>query len=199
MQAFADVLKVFIEKHLIPTVLAFVFAFLAYVFLPADFLGRNKYDAAWFIVFAWAATFIVIQLIMNIGRFIKGRISSIKNTISHNSYVEERNEDTLQQVWTIVDGYSCYDKDMIKEFIRNGNKPIVHNGYDMGISLCHSSFVHASEVTVSEPRTIVTKDIKDGILSGYISSQKKQYVLTRDFYEILKYGYEKYGRISHFD
>ena len=64
--AVGESLKVFFEKHLIPTVIAIVSAIIAVLMLPSDFWMIEKIGKTGFVVLVAGVVFIIIKILIHI-------------------------------------------------------------------------------------------------------------------------------------
>lgn len=208
MKELANILKVFVEKHLIPTVLAVGCAILTLIFVPSDFWMITKIGITWFGVFLFCAFFVVSQIVIKIFKAIAHVIHKSRIRSSEQERITKENRVALQQLWTLVDGMTPEDYDYLMQFIKSNNAPIEITGNTMylGDRLFNSKFVNVTTKAIKEERPSLSNNplAKSGHLvmpiEGVVfSTVTKQYKLKDDFYQILKYSYDKHGRISNFD
>ncbi len=183
MEALGSALKVFAEKHLIPTVLSLLVGSIIYSTTPTDFWFLIKLTKFGFWLFASGCVFIIIQLLL----CLKNRIGSARyhNYLrrSNNEYNKRETQQALNQLWQFIDGFDQEDRDYLKKFVENKNKPIKIRG-----------FRHYSYCKLFASDNIVNKQ------SGYDEmGSYTMYKLKEDFYQLLNYSYETYGKISNFD
>lgn len=207
MKEIAELLKIFIEKHLIPTLLSVVLTILTYAFIPYYYWLLIRIGTVWFYVLVFCGYFLLISLVIWIGKCIVRAIRKIKSNIVHTKYVENETKEALKQLWCLVDKMSQADRDYIINFIESGNNPIEVEGemfYDSD-SLFNPRFVDSTTIRKPKAKPL---DVKPEQNEGHVripveafifSQPTKQYKLKDDFYNILKYSYSTYGRISNFD
>lgn len=200
MNSLAEVLKIFLEKHLIPTVLAVVIAFIAYLISSDNLITKLGFWG--FLIFAFAVAFLLVQLIIMIAQFWKSNSVERVYQKDRKEQVERENKAELEKLWSYVDGLSNDDFLLLQNFLESGNKPIKRNAntYYSGECLLSSNHVHSTIVQEA-------KEEIEGNRSNFIGSQiplgiynggEKQYILDEYFYQLLRYSKEQYVRISHF-
>ena len=197
-----DVLKIFLEKYLVPTVIAIVFSFIAYYVTPTDNKLLVKFTIWGYAVFLFCVWFLIIELVIWLVQKIQYH--------NYSKGVEQRNkqrqaeewQQSLEFLWTDVDNLSSSDYKLLLRFIKNENQPYCSSGTPMGHCLLNSDWVHK---TVSKPakRVLIKSNQRTSSKAIPIPvyetiSETYQYILREDIYQMLKYSYEKYGKISHF-
>ena len=169
-------LKVFLEKHFISTVLSLVLSGIVFLITPKDhWIIQRITEIGYYFIIA-GVIFLVIQLII----FVYRKVSN-KNIIKKHD--NERLEEGLENLWLYVDKLHESDKEILNNFINNGNKPYEVTGecyYSPESVLENEKLVHH--------RTIFRN-----------SGPVHQYVMDKEFYAFLMYSKEKYGKICHFE
>lgn len=203
-----DIVKMFLEKYLIPTVLSVVLTFVTYYKTPEDFSMLVKFTVVGYCVFAFCIWFLVIYaFIWIIKAFIKG-IKAIKEKVDEKEYVNKSllqdESRVLEQLWTDVDGLSVSDYKLLVKFLETGNKPHYTAGTVYGNCLLNSEWVHCSQVREEKqvPIKVAPSPNKGNRIMLPMQetiSAKYQYILRQEIFELLKYSQEKYGKISHFE
>lgn len=183
MEALGSALKVFAEKHLIPTVLSLLVGAIIYSTTPTNFWFLIKLTKFGYWLFASGFVFIIIQLLL----WLKNGIGSVRyhNYLrrSNNEYDKKEEQQALNQLWQFVDGFDQEDRDYLKKFVESKNIPIKIRGY---------RYYSYGKLFASD--NIVNKQ------SGYDETGSyTMYKLKDNFYQFLKYSYETYGKISNFD
>ena len=177
-----DLLKIFLEKYLVPTVIAIVLSFITYYITPTDNKLLVKFTIGGYAVFLFCAWFLCIEFV--IWLIQKIQYHNYSKTVEQQSkqlQARELQED-LELLWTEVDSFSLSDYKLLLQFVKTENKPYFSSGVFYGNCLLNSEWVHK---TVSKP--------EKSVLGNY------QYILRNDIYRLLKYSYQKYGKISHFE
>ncbi len=205
MEKFLDVLKLFLEKHFIPAIASITIALLVTAYTPEKIslyirLGKNLYIALIFLI-----TFLAIEFVIWLAKKILWIIRKVQDNNWQEQREKEWKREQLEQLWTYVDQASLYDKELLMDFLKSDNAPIESKGFYMGNGLMNSKYVVSTEVpnndelTVQDPCGVFgDKGANLKISEMAFSIHKRQYKLADDFYELLKYSYETYGRISHF-
>lgn len=182
MEVFSGAIKVFAEKHLIPTVISFVTGAILYLFTPEDswLIGKLSRGGYWLLLSG--CIFLFIQLL------IWMRKSFQKN--QYNKSVNAKNDDYKRTVvkerigvlWDYVDSLDQEDRKILKQFLKSKNKPYIVRGtifYAPG-KLLSSKDVHKQE--------------------GYDEKGSyTKYVLDDSLYNALVASSELYGKISRFE
>lgn len=183
MEFLGGALKVFFEKHLIPTVLSLLVGAMIFSITPMNFWLLAKITKFGYWLFASGCVFIIIQLLLwfksGIGR---ARYHNYLRK-SNNEYNKKETQQALNQLWQFVDGFDQEDRDYLKKFVESKNKPVKIRG-----------FRHYSYGKLFASDNIVNKQ------SGYDETGSyTMYKLKEDFYQLLNYSYKTYGKISNFD
>ena len=179
-QSIGDAIKIFLEKHLIPTVIAVVSAIVALVVLPSDYWMITKVGKSLFFILVAGIVFLLIELLGVFWKFIKNSWLRAQGKIRHLQYAKEEEEETIEEFLSFVDKLPPEDRDLLMEFIKNENQPITKP--------C-SMYVMRDSNSLYYTKALVSTKNRDG------STQTK---LKDEFYQLAKYIYEKRGSISHF-
>lgn len=194
MAVWSDLVKLLVEKHLIPTLVSIVVAIiLPLVVSPTGTLlaslSRTQFSVLWFCV-----CFLLI-------RFVIYCSDATKASIYKRCAEKQQCEEALNVIWSAVDKYSPSDLALLKEFLRTNNNPInvVGDPRHSSDSLLGSQNVHSRVLPSTEPiEDTCDQDYPIGARAGYSSNCTTEYTLTDAYYQILSYSQTKYGRISHF-
>lgn len=201
MEKFWEVLKVFLEKHLLPSAISLTFALIIVAITPEETmlytrLGKNLYT-----VLVFCVGFIVIEAVRFIGKAIWSKRRSI---IEDKQQKELQLKRDLEDQWNFVDKLSVAEKKMLMDFLHTNNSPITIKGLPKS-NLLISKYVIStnmpSEETINaqDPQGVFGKSGGTIKMSGKcFAIPIRQYKLDEKFYKLLKYSYEIYGRISHF-
>lgn len=205
MEKFIELLKIFLEKHLIPSVIAIIVGILSIAYTPEEAKLIVRIGKPLYAILFFCFAFIIIEFILWIVKTIREKIDKNRENTRKKEYQESEMKEILENVWTLVDRMMPQDREMLMEFLKNNNSPICVKGELSSNCLLTSSYVVSTvvpndeKVTLNDPSGILDK--KEGkifIPKMSFGIQKRHYILRDDFYKILKYSYEKYGRISHF-
>ncbi|MCR5606181.1 MAG: hypothetical protein K6F69_05115 [Treponema sp.] len=178
MEKFIDVLKIFFEKHLIPTVLSLVFSAVVYLVVPENNWIINKITDVGFYLLCAGIFFLIIEFVVYFYRTLSERKCYAKE---HKKYKDRDEREAMEKLWSYIDELTESDRSILYSFIKNGNKTIEmsERWYSPQLLLRNESIVHC--------RTIYRG-----------STPVNQYILDDDFYNNLKHSYMKYGKICHF-
>lgn len=208
-EAIASVLKIFLEKYLIPTVISVVGGILALLYLPEEYSWMTeKIGKVTIVILVAGLIFLLIEfifLICKIGRKIYSKLNMIK---SNNKYKIENEKQVIEALWKNVESLSADDRELLIEFIENGNNPIerssgIRYSFD---SLLNSKWVvsieeykedEKLEFVLSEKSKGKSIAVNPAVFYGGKTTVKK-YKLNDEIYKLLKYSMDKYGKITHF-
>lgn len=202
-----DIVKMFLEKYLIPTVLSVVLTFVTYYKTPEDFNMLAKFTIVGYCVFVFCIWFLLIFFAIWLVKFIfngiKGLLKKANENEKLNQMQSQDEEKALEVLWGYVDKLSIQDYKLLMKFLETENQPYCDSGTYFGECLLNSDLVH---------RSLVEEEKQEAIKSAPSSNAgnrimfpiyetipaKYHYILRKEIYEMLKYSQEKYGRISHF-
>lgn len=198
-----DLLKIFLEKYLVPTIIAIVLSFITYYVTPTDNKLLIKFTILGYAVFLFCIWFLIIELVIRLVQKIQYHNYS-KDVEQRSKQRQERElQEDLEWYWTEIDSLSPNDYKLLLQFVKNGNKPYYSSGTHFGDCLLNSEWVNK---TMSKPAKQVLIQTKRDSSSRAIPlpayetiSETYQYILKNEVYQLLKYSYETYGRISHFE
>lgn len=182
-ETLGTVIKVFVEKHLIPTITSLIISIVIFLLTPEDSEVLLKLGKLLYIIFIAGIVFLVIELIRNvIFNIIKG-VYHIENKNQYDKQQEIETEDAIDNLFTYVDGLVPEERDLILSLVKNNNQPITENVNSLRLyESTHGSIYNTNHI-VSTINRDGTKKIK----------------LNDKFYQIVKEVYQRTGHISHFD
>lgn len=198
-----DTLKKFIKEKPWLVIVSIIVTLLIYILIPEECFVYQKLGRNLFLLFVFLVSFIVLLAISSLIKII---ISAINEQISA-SLNDEKN---FQKLWDYIDSLSTSDKELVKEFLKNGNKPYIIS--ERGVSgldyenpnslLLNYKLVKRTECT----STVVDKEkyFYDSFtlicLEKFHHNEKLyMYKLSDDFFLRLKKSQEIYGKISYFE
>lgn len=206
MEKLADLLKIFADKHLIPSAASLAFAISGVAFLPDAFGISKNVGKFLYGVLIFCLCFLLIQFGKYLAKTVKNAKSQ-KDKKTAEEQEKKRKEEinekkSLEDLWQYVDTLSPQDKDFLREFLKNENQPIeLVGGEPFNGLLSNKKFVVSTEKPTGQRRKNTMKF--EGRQVYYTESTDysttRLYKLNDEFYKLLKYSYEKYKRISHFD
>lgn len=183
MEKAIELLKVFLEKHLFPTIIGFVGAIAIYILTPDSNRVLIKLGIILYVVFFWASLFLFVELVIFLYCSIRSLIEK-RNTAKQSSEIEEERvkkekEKNLELLWNSVDELTPNLRKCIKELLENNNTAL-SLGYLEHLDPLGRCFFNETNITDHGQKRTMIK-------------------LKSNRYEELKNSYEKYGRISHFE
>lgn len=203
MKNIIELFKTFSEKYLTHTLISTIVATLFLAKAPNLFGIKEKTSSALYWLFIFCVSFLVVKVIV----FIYKAIISNKN----NNLLKESHEignkkaiiENLEFLWNYVDGLSPQDKKYLWQFLKTNNQPIEVRGIVCGNTILTNKDIVVTTQKESTEKEIVTVESKGLtpedliIASGYTTITL--YKLKDNFFYLLKYSYQNYNRISHFD
>ena len=173
-----EALKVFLEKHLVPTVISVVAAIVALLVLPTDYWMIEKIGKTLFFFLVAGVVFLAIQVFVLLWKGIQH--------LKHRAYISKEYKEMKvrenQEEWlSFADKLSPDDRELIRQFIRTENQPIVERRH---------VYRAYNPNSIHETNAIVTTENSDG---------SRLVKLDDRFYRTMKQIYEDRGSISHFD
>ena len=205
MEKLIDLLKPLVEKYLFPTIASVALAILGVAFLPDALKLKGQIGNFFYGVLLFCICFLAINLIKYLVAYLKHVHN--KNLANKQQYQELESE-RLEKLWDFVDSLSPLDRSYLLKFIKNGNEPIevIKSSFDIGL-LSNNSVIVSTEKNIELGNNKnIALDEEDAMKfhlhynNIFNDSQSfKLFKLRDNFYELLKYSYDKYGKISHFD
>lgn len=134
-------LKIFIDKYLIPTTISVVLSFITYFKTTEESVFIEKFSKTGYSVFLFCIWFLVRECIIYI-------VKRIKYTYQGD---RKRNElEFLELLWSEVDNFSDADYKLLMRFVENGNKPYFEAGIHNGKCLLNSRWVYRSKTKFND-------------------------------------------------
>lgn len=176
-----EALKIFLEKHLVPTVISVVAAIVALLVLPTDYWMIEKFGKTLFFFLVAGVVFLAIQVFVLLWKGIQH--------LKHRAYISKEykemkireNQEGLEEWLSFVDKLPPEDRELIRQFLRTNNKPIVERRH---------VYRAYNPNSIHNTNAIVTTENSDG---------SRLVKLDDRFYRTMKQIYEDRGSISHFD
>lgn len=181
-ESLGEAIKIFLEKHLIPTILSLISGTIVILVTPKDFWMLVELTKTWFWLFVCGCIFVIIQLV--IWLYSKWQDWKYAHYLEAKSKMdqEQKNEEYIRGLWDYIDELSTEDRQYVKRFLKNKNQPMIIKGriyYSYGRFLVSE---HVRKQEVWDENGFYTK-----------------YVLEEGFYNALVYSAQKYGKISRFE
>lgn len=206
MDKFADVLKVFTEKHLIPSVISVVGALVAFYLVAEDSLILLKLGNTLFIVLTFCVCFLAIQLISQVTGAIKKAFSSMKEYAYSFKQSERSNHEAIRNVHEFVDSLSPEDKEILITFVNYGNRILLEfkrigaiDGLLQNANIVYSSAYFGDIRGFDRKRYWITKSLEHSLLQGLQPiGELTQYKLRESVYNDLSSIHKLEGRLGNF-
>lgn len=214
IEKLADLLTIFLEKYLVPTVIAIIMSFVTYYFIGDSNPFLVKFKITGFLIFTFCIWFLIIYFLIQIVKYIIKGISwiikSVKNyfeekksKLQQEQAEKEEEAKVLEILWSSVDSLSSDEYKLLLNFIDTENKPYCEEGTRIGSRLFSYNWFYKTEITPAKqiPIKVNRNDTKGMIaFSAHETvSATYGYILKDEIYQLIKYSLEKYGKISHFD
>lgn len=182
MEAFSEAIKVFAEKHLVPSIISLVSGAGIYLITPDDCWVIEKITKLGYWLLVSGCVFIVIQLLIEIRKGISKRKRNKSIKKSNEQYDREIKEESARRIWDYVDNLQLEDRKYLDYFLESGNRPLtIRNG-----------------VYFPYGRLLSSRHVK--VQQGYDAQGSYcKYVLDEPFYRELIATREYFGKISRFE
>lgn len=182
LEAFGEAVKVFFEKHLIPTILSLILGTIVLLLTPKDWWMLVELSKVWYWLFVCGCFFLFIQFIL----WVKDKWKKWRDNVyikkEENEYQMRENEATIRKLWDYIDELSPEDRKYLAYFLKNNNS---------AITVRQMYYFRFSSLFASEH---VRKQVGSDENGNYV-----KYVLEENFYALLEFSAKKYGRISRFE
>lgn len=201
MDKLYEIIKIFIEKHLIHTITTFVLTICTHLFLSNDNFFIIRLGNIAYYIFLFCCWFLVIQFF----GFIYKMIESSLNNKRVNT---KKQQECIKKVNKYFDSLSEKNKNIILTFLKNGNKPMIDygRGYNSDITnllnnsnLFNSTNYAGNSTSINKEYYWISPDLERSINSGTIlHCGLVQYKIKDDNFRFLLYIYKKYHKLGNF-
>lgn len=204
MEKLGEVLKIFIEKHLMPSVISIAGSIITLLFISDSSWILLKIGKILFLCLAFCIYFIIVQLITKL--YITFT-TKLYRTNSREKQNKEELEDLIDYINGFVDGLIPQEKEILNGFIKNENKALIaYERISLGYSglLDNTKIINASTYpgdlnSIDWSRYWVTSELEESIHSGfYPIGNFKQYRIKDDYFSDFKLVYENRGKLGNF-
>lgn len=204
MEKFVEVIKIFMEKHLIPSVISIAGAIVTYLFFPQDNWIILKLGTTLFIILFFSSYFLLIQLLVYTIDFFKDLIEDINYKIIEKT--EEKNS-IIQEINDFYDSLSSQDKEILSTFVKNSNKTLISFDqyfYSSSKLLRRKSLINVTDYTedikiFDQERYWILPDLEQMIKSHTNPEMGlKQYRIKDDYFQVFKWVYKSNGKLGNF-
>lgn len=206
MEKIAELLKIFLEKHLIPALISVAGAMIILLFLPADNWMITKLGNTLFVILAFCCIFLVVQILIRVGKQIK----LLNERNSENRYYEKQriqsNQEAIQTINDFVDTLSPNDKKLLLIFVMNDNKILIANeayhSFDSlleNINVMNRSRFAGDIKHIDENLYWMEPSLKEIYSQGMRPLQGLwQYKIKDSLFHDLKLVYKQQGKLGNF-
>lgn len=206
MDKLADVLKIFIEKHLIPSVMSIAGALATYSLVAEDNWILLKLGNTLFIILAFCVYFLAIQFIFLIIRAIKKASSNMSQYNYSLKQSEMHNQEAIRSIHEFVDSLSPEDKEILLTFIKNGNKILLDferfcafDSLLQNTNIINSSVYTGDIQKIDRERYWITKSLEQTLRQGMRPvGELNQYRLKEPIYHDFSSVYKLVGKLGNF-
>lgn len=195
IEKIVDILKEFIEKHFLPSLLSVVITAIVYYFTPEKFSVVSKLGEKFYIFTIFCLSLLVIELLIKSYYKLLTTIYYSKQKKEHDKIKEHELENHL---FEITHSLSPDNLKILEYFLDNKNEPLVLNGAIMGNPVleyyCDSNDfkVGENDIVPLNPFTLKPdRKLKKGTYAT-------RYRLRDEYYEGFMYIKNKYGKITKF-
>jgi hypothetical protein len=199
-------LKFLFEKHLIVSLLSFIFYVPFVSMYPSIPIITDSIPTITYHIFIYILIFLTLLLVEHLLNYTKSNIQERRNSY----YLQEKEKelffDRLDRLWSFVDGLSIDDREILMYFIQSNNSPYENQFESFYDSILNNrNIMSSTTVKVQHKKDELTNPgIEEG-MNRFMQSnplnfvEVKRYKLKDDFFSLLKYSYDVYNRISHFE
>lgn len=207
MEKLADVIKIFLEKYFLSTIISVAATIVIVAIRPNTFQIAEKTNEILYFILVFCLVFLLVLLIGKTSKMIRSNIRNSTARKEHDKYIENENRKALETLWTFVDKLSATDKQALLDFLKSNNAPFESSAHYFGDSIFLNDKIMCETIVGTVPEEFEAP-IRNPNLSGHIvmpierhimQIPVKKYKLKDEFFALLKYSYQKYNRISHFE
>ena len=203
MEKLSDVLKVFLEKYFIPTIISIPAAIIIVALFPDLLSIKSNTSLSIYIAMVFCIVFLVVLVIGNTAKIIKKYRAQKKEKQALDAQQEENRNKQIRSLWAYVDKLTPNDKRALFMFIHTNNEPIESSVEYAGNSIFNDRNV--MHVTIKEIRKEIVQPPASAFRENHIFIPRepmeiavKMYKLADGFFALLKSSYEQYNQISNF-
>ena len=177
-EAIYEIIKIFLEKYFVRTVISFVGGTAIYLLTPKNSCIADRITEMEFWAFLCACIFVITEIII----FLKEQIELYKHNkciVDEAKKVEkDKHREKMENLWSFVEGLNQNERKILIRFLKNKNEPI--------------DFFFTESGNLFSSNYICKQICYDG------GTRYTKCVLKESFFQDLTESYELYGRISHF-
>ncbi len=208
MEKIAELFKILIEKHLIPALISVVGAIIALLLVPGDYWMITKLGNTLFVILAFCCNFLVVQIVITIGKQIKALNIKISENRYYNKQRLQSNQVAIQTINDFVDRLSPDDKKLLLAFVINDNKILVaieaYRSFEIESLLENTNVMNRSRFVgdiehIDENIYWVEPSLKEIYSQGMRPFQGLwQYKIKDSLFHDLKLLYKQQGKLGNF-
>ena len=175
---FCKLVEVFLNKYFFNTIFSISGTLLINIILPNNYWMIEKIGITLFRVFVFCTIFSLSCAIVKIYETFRNWRNKQEQIKMNNYSSLEKREKNIELWRNLADDLSYYDRNVIVEFINNGNTQRLYNEF-----------------------TNISYELEDSQYLLKTRNKHGQYVikLNNEVFEVFSYIYEKYGKLGHFD
>lgn len=202
MEKFADVLKLFLEKHLVPTMVSIVGAIVLQLMMSNSWIVESIGEKLFFLL-AFCSIFLLWKLLISIfsSLFITIKVSQ-SATFEH----EKSNEEAINILNEFVDSLSPSDKDILLTFISNGNRILIsperYTNCDNLLDnprVVNKTIFAGSTQNIDESKHWLDPSLCDTLRQGFRpASTLYQYRIKDTVFAFFRSAYQRNGKLGNF-
>lgn len=206
MEKVADVLKIFFEKHLIPSIISVVGSIMALFLVSSDNLILLKLGRNLFFILFFCLCFLFTQLVFLVIKAISKALKDYKERQFFLEQEERRNLEAKRKLNDFLDDLSPANKAVLMTFVQNGNKVLLNfrSNYSVGDLLSNANIVNSSAYSgdircFDKERFWITESLEQTLLQGMTPiGELRQYKLREPYYEMFSSILRSEGKLGNF-
>lgn len=206
MERLADILKVFIEKHLISSLISITGAIATYLLVPHENWILAKLGTGLFICLAFCICFLIIEIVKKLVYAVLKVSTNLQENSYRNKQIEIKNKKAIQEINEFVDRLSPQDKDILITFIVNGNQILIAfdciSNFDcllQNTNIVNSSVYVGDILNADRSRYWITSDLEQLLKSGmHPAAGLKQYKIKDALFHDFQLVYKTTGKLGSF-
>lgn len=206
MEKFAEVLKIFIEKQLLPSVISLAGAITTILFIPDDSWMLLKLGNILFGILVFCVYFLCIQIWLSIVHAIKRAWENASENNYRTNQRKKENQEAIMRIHEFVDGLTSEDKKLLVTFVKNGNKILIaldRASYDYSL-LNDTNIMNVSEYSgrihnIDSQHYWMAAEVEDIFnRGGRPVSGLRQYKLKSEVFHDFELVYKTEGKLGNF-
>lgn len=197
-----------LKKNYIIAFVSFIFSVIVLICIPCCIYNLLPFNYEVNVIIIFVAIFLLIYLIIyGLIKLIKNRYYKSKQDKFYNEELKKYNEEIIEQYRIFFDSIDDEEYSIIMFFISTENKkPYKDWGY-RSYTILRDSIFGAGVVnewfyyneSYDEAPLSTSKDVYGNVVSMRPLGPCKKYQLKSEYYDLFKYIFDTYGRLSHFE